>query len=264
MRQEQTEDDLYPEDHPAVLASLRALTYGRKSWEAGRDECYAWLDVRQRMDPGGRSNTGHRNICWMKRADRKGPHYLIQVCGPWGVRKTQSAAPPDASEARTSPLLQRAIGKRDALKAILEEEHGPVRPQTTGVADEIRRVLLSTEAGRGYLRKANASPRKFAAKANVAAAYELHEWSPNSSVSAHMCLYKHPRRIELLSGGISCREAVAISQQDPDALPKSFGSRDLIRPVLHRHLRSAIRSGLSPEDVWVMVDDILCDVYAAA
>ncbi|MEJ7783402.1 MAG: hypothetical protein WKF96_01275 [Solirubrobacteraceae bacterium] len=260
------DEDLYPEDHPAVLASLHALTLGRRSWEAGRDECYAWLDVRQKLDPGAGSNTGQRNICWMGRVRQK-PYYRIALSGPWGVKTAHMAAPGMLTEARTSPLLQRAIEKRDELAALLMEEHGAaLQPQTWGVTEEFRRVLASTDAGREHLRKARSGPARHARYAVVAESYEPTEWSPNSSVTAHVILYKHPERLDILRRGVTTQEAQLILGQyvlDGPSKRKPLEPLDLMRPLLRRQVRKAIEAGLDAEEVWVLVDDVLCDVFAS-
>lgn len=235
----EAEESVYTLDHPAVVASLEAMSYGRKSWEAARDECYAWLKVRDNLDPGIGSNIGQRYISWIPKyvSRRKGTGhkmtnpavYYITLRGPWGTKNATMHAPGTLDEARVSPLLGKAVHKRDSLFAALVLEYGePRKPRNLGLSAEILKVLDVTPEGRDYRsRVKNPGRGTIRNLIDVAAAYEYDAWSRLNSRHVHIVFAAQPDRLGLLKrvwtgdeaiAEVKCRNAAKHETRDPFTL----------------------------------------------
>lgn len=199
----------YAPDHPAVLASLEAMALGVKGWKARRDECYAWLRVKQTIDLNAASNVGRRNVHWSRRASGSSG-YQISLIGPWDRRLGYAwiKAPDTLEKARVSPLLEKAVAKRDAMLEALVAEFGPNRAVAHGLSAKIAVVLNATEEGRAYLSARGQSTLEYIARLALAAEqYPLDKWSPASSRAVHLILKNHPRRFQLVASGLGEAEA---------------------------------------------------------
>lgn len=208
------QESIYTLDHPAVVASLEAMSFGRKSWEAARDECYAWLRVKESLDPGMGSNLGQRNICWARvnpaRLGNKYCYYTIQLKAPGGTYITERMhAPNTLPKARSSPLLAKAVAKRDELRAEMVAKYGEPDKRTMGLGPEIRKVLNATTEGREYLVRAPSIVGHIMRRASTAEAYKPDEWSRGNSRTVHTVFYAQQDRLELLRRTWSTAEAEA-------------------------------------------------------
>lgn len=264
-------DSVYTPDHPAVIASLEAMSYGRKSWEAARDECYAWLRVVDNLDQDANSNVGRRTIAWRRQRAagrrREYHYYEIRLCGPWGTKHAKVHAPPTLQEARVSPLLDKAVVKRDEIQARLVQEYGEPRRSTTGLGDALRSVLRATPEGRDYLARTK-SLHTIWTKVTTARAYAPEQWNPANGLVVHSSFCAQPDRAELIqriwtadAARTEIKRRTAAKRIDPEArdpfkLPEggiSVGrkqpvsySANTARTYLH-HLDEQL-GGREPED----------------
>lgn len=223
----------YAADHPAVVACVHALTLGRTSWEAGRDECLAWLRVRSLFDPGASSNTGHKYIYW--NAPRRGdnPTYKLSLWVDGARKLAYMAAPPTLEEARTGPLLEAAIRRRDQF---------PIpKSINKGMGPQFAAVLAATEQGRAYLQSNKSAASTVMHKAAAGAAYGDDGWSEQTSITAHLLLVAQPDRRELVADGITVADAIALIARRAEE--KRAKLKQVTAP------RAARRSYLSVEDL---------------
>jgi len=233
MTTQETDDNApigYEQDHPAVKASLNAMSLGRKSWEAARDECYAWLECLNLMDPGASSNVGERYISFVRY--RRTAYYEITVRGATPER-ARIKAPDTLPAARVSPLLKKAVQRRDSM---LRASDDIKRYRTSGAQDHLRLILLASEAGRLWLE--NTSLTSICAnvrlKAATAEAYARDEWSARSPMRAHMILASHPDRVAIVRAGVTTREAsalCAVNAEGTSSARKTAHRKDPLRHV---------------------------------
>lgn len=236
----------YAPDHPAVLASLEAMALDKTAWEARRDECYAWLRVLNAIDPDARSNVRQHHVHWrFARSARHQSSYQIQLSGPWGKKTVHMHAPSTLEDARTSPLLAKAVAERDRLSATLTAEHGESHEGPNGRFAQVRLILQATRQGREKLSRGSEIPAHICEHANTAEAYSLDEWSPKSSRQAHVILRAQPDRGSLVASGIKVIDAQAL------VTARRGGTRavpDPFRPVTPVRAQTRGRTEL-PEDL---------------
>lgn len=198
------QESIYTLDHPAVVASLEAMSFGRRTKESQRDECYAWLRVADAVDQDGHSNLGRRNIIWIRNSGQGGGQYVyrIRMQGPWPDKEgtARITAPSTLEEARTSPLLDEASLKRDQMRVALIEKYGePGFTKTRGLFAEIRKVLQATPEGRAYLAECPSAPDNCASAASTARAYKYEDWLLLNGKYIYMVFRAQPDRLKLIA-----------------------------------------------------------------
>lgn len=191
-------ESVYPLEHPSVIASLEAMSYGRKSWEAKRDECYAWKRVRDGVDLDAGSNVGRRNISYRARGSKS--LYVIEFKGAWDPRLGRASvhAPATLEEAQYSDLLGKAVAKRDAMRSQLIAQYGEQQSRTFGFGAEISKVLRSTSEGRDWIKETPSFYVRVITYAATAAAYEAGDWQRKNPRCVHMLFRTQPDRLDLL------------------------------------------------------------------
>lgn len=149
---------------------------------------------------GPASNTGEKYIYWHKRGERK-PEYRIQMKRADGTQMTAAMAAPAESEARTSPLLARAIAKRDELVAQRKAEgQEPELKRSSSLSAALEALVAATLAGRAWLDrvKPTTARTRLGNIVRVVDAYGDEGLYPAAGLSAHVTFVTYPNRVELV------------------------------------------------------------------
>lgn len=247
-------------DHPAVLKSLEAMSFGRKSWEAGRDECIAWAAVRDLL-PDTTSNLGQRYIWWRKPLKGKnGGTYQLRFMGPLGMVSSTLAGPPSFDEAECDPRLVKVIRRRDETLAAFAVDHPNWKPSTISHAltRGLRSVLDTTPEGRAYIEGCARWNENLKRKILTADSYAPNQWCANSCIEAHAVLRTHSDRFILLKQGISVAEAKDMRHRNtPTFASKNRPAPIEPPPALRLQMREAYRLGCRLADItraWKLIE----------
>ncbi|MDR5730100.1 MAG: hypothetical protein RB191_22030 [Terriglobia bacterium] len=264
----------YAPDHPAVLASLEAMKFGKRGWESLRDECYAWLRVEENLDPNMGSNVGERYISW-KLVQGK-PFYQIRL--QWLSSFPRIVAPDSLEAAQTDPRLAKAIARRDEVIA-QGRARGIAEPRgkAVGLYAQIEAVLMASPRGREYLvTNRRAALDNINCLIKTAKAYRREEWNPANSRSVHKLFYAQEDRLSLITREWTANAATEeIRRRTNGTVLQRAGVAGRITPV-RAHMRGAelsedfklevglmVEQGMTPEQIGKVATDFAKSLVVA-